>query len=1288
MTLTSWLDPALSLRLILTLAHFLWQGAAIALIVALLTLSLRRASANARYWLSVAAILTMAACPIVTFSLLPPSAIPEVVEAATPSLPPTMASQAEAPAPAGSVDLSGPSPMQTPTEASPTAPETPWRLDWPKYAPRAVTAYGIGVLLFLARFLFALRGGQRLRRRSQPVDEPAILAALARQAKALRLAFTPAIAYCRNVVCPTVVGVLRPTILLPMSILTGLTVEQVEVLLTHELAHIRRYDHLINVLQRLIEAFLFFHPGLWYVSRRIRIEREHCCDDLVVATGTRSLDYATSLVRLAELAKASLAPNRVPATALAAADRPSSLRYRIGRLLGSTDHHSLRLSRAGLFSVVLMIGLALAATALLSAQTPLSKESALPARIQATHRATQKRWQDVRNLHIAATQHVYAWDQGKQEWLPTPEKTHIRAWYESLRAGRARMDFDPEICRWTNGARPYREERYTLAFDGKHTVRINHVYIGETYRSNKSEDHPGPDDRLTGSLGAYRSGVNWLPGVSPESQSSNPNANLAGLLRISESDTRFKWRINQEDVDGRRLTRLSFTTSTGGAGEDFLLDPDRAYAIVRQERFSKPPQGERKTYWLFQATAWQRLTPDLWFPTSWHIDERNSRTVFTADIIGFFLPDQADAVFSCKDITLGTPSSTPPRGPKLELTGQSVLSSQSPPPDHVPSTSQPASLPTRPKLNDALKRLEKSVLQEGSNNVSPLLEEIVGLKDPAAIPTIIGLIDADNSYRTIYGLGYFALTRLTGVKYDDQHHGPWWRKWWQANKHRYPPDVQALPIPDFPKTAKGKAFAANPPDPSTVILNPTLDDLIERLRRQLKAGADRPSIWNTAQRIAEMKDPRAIPRLIPVIEADNTHDTIYGIGYFGLGPLTGVAYSQDHNGQWWRQWWEQNKGRFDKDVKERRNPQSPDLVPPAPPAQGQRSSSTRHTPTNTAPISGQVCTPDGKPVLGATVLLCTSDSGGYILDGQPRSFGGALGTITDAKGRFGLPSSNGPYALAVTHDNGYAEVTGEEFAKSGQIVLRPWARVEGVLRIGSKPTAGEIVLLMYEPSFPYAPDAPRLHHECKSTTDHQGRFVLEKLPPGQHRVARAMIETDLPGGGYRTGFTQMVRVDLVPAETARVELGGQGRPVVGRLTMPKGYMGNVSLPFARRSLTPIRPAPQIPGLADFKANTPEANALRNAWYETDAGKAYERAHKWYSFKIDPDGAFRIDDIPAGRYELYVDALDQPEPDHHGPEKEIAWVLHTIEVPEIPGGRSDEPLDIGTVELKLPDKAKR
>ena len=231
----------------------------------------------------------------------------------------------------------------------------------------------------------------------------------------------------------------------------------------------------------------------------------------------------------------------------------------------------------------------------------------------------------------------------------------------------------------------------------------------------------------------------------------------------------------------------------------------------------------------------------------------------------------------------------------------------------VSLSAPPAPAQSQQKLDNLLDDLKKALYADGPRNLFQEATELAKLKDPHAIPTLIGLIDADNSIDTVYGIGYFALSPLTGVAYDDLHYGPWWRKWWEANKQRYPESVQALQIPDLPKTARGKEFAAKQIDPLTLILEPTLDDLLQRLTRQLQ-GELPGDMSLTARAIAERKDPRAIPTLIGVIDADNSYDTIYGVGYFGLSKLTGVRYDGTHHGPWWRKWWESRKSGFPPDV--------------------------------------------------------------------------------------------------------------------------------------------------------------------------------------------------------------------------------------------------------------------------------------------------------------------------------------------------------------------------------------
>ncbi len=151
---------------------------------------------------------------------------------------------------------------------------------------------------------------------------------------------------------PTVIGWLRPVILLPASCLVGLTAAQLDSILAHELAHIRRHDYLVNLLQSIVETFLFYHPAVWWVSRRVREERELCCDDLAVEICGDRVTYARALATLEELR---LAPAQL---ALAAAGPP--LLPRIRRLAGKSAGQTQRPAWpvAGFILLVLLAALA------------------------------------------------------------------------------------------------------------------------------------------------------------------------------------------------------------------------------------------------------------------------------------------------------------------------------------------------------------------------------------------------------------------------------------------------------------------------------------------------------------------------------------------------------------------------------------------------------------------------------------------------------------------------------------------------------------------------------------------------------------------------------------------------------------------------------------------------------------------------------------------------------------------------------------------------------------------
>src|SRR6266702_5213932 len=148
---------------------------------------------------------------------------------------------------------------------------------------------------------------------------------------------------------PAVIGWLRPVILLPASALTGLTPLQLDALLAHELAHVRRYDYLVNLIQSVIETLLFYHPAVWWISGRMRQEREHCCDDLAVAACGDAHFYAAALLGMGRL--------RVTAPTLALTAAGGSLMDRVRRLVTPAPAEILPRWTAGVIAVTLVVAI-------------------------------------------------------------------------------------------------------------------------------------------------------------------------------------------------------------------------------------------------------------------------------------------------------------------------------------------------------------------------------------------------------------------------------------------------------------------------------------------------------------------------------------------------------------------------------------------------------------------------------------------------------------------------------------------------------------------------------------------------------------------------------------------------------------------------------------------------------------------------------------------------------------------------------------------------------------------
>jgi len=293
------LNQALVEALGLALLHFLWQGALIGLAFAAISRLARTASARTRYATAVLALVALAVAPALTLGVLlmqpsVPVAEPGAAQDLAPSLLVLTAS-----AEAGSSGHA--------------------LLRW------IVLGWLAGVIIMSLRLLFGWQYLQRLRRSAdfaavRPLA-PALDALLAR----LNIRRPVKLAVSRGIGSPVVIGWLKPLVLLPPAVVAGLPIRQIEMVLAHELAHIRRFDHIVNLFQTIIETVLFYHPVVRWISRRIRIERENACDDLAVAVTEDRLSYVEMLAALERM--------RYRGTRLALAVHDGQVLGRIRRLV-------------------------------------------------------------------------------------------------------------------------------------------------------------------------------------------------------------------------------------------------------------------------------------------------------------------------------------------------------------------------------------------------------------------------------------------------------------------------------------------------------------------------------------------------------------------------------------------------------------------------------------------------------------------------------------------------------------------------------------------------------------------------------------------------------------------------------------------------------------------------------------------------------------------------------------------------------------------------------------------
>ncbi len=320
----------------LTLVHFLWQGLLVAFILKSLLFIIDKNKSKLRYTLATLAMLSNALLAMLTFTMVYPDTNAGINSYLSP-IPLTSLVN----------ELTQQNALLTYQELLPSILA---------YSLPYISLLWLATIVILAsKLLIEIRNVNNLPMHSSISPSSALSARFDELAKQIKLAKTPKLLISLKAEVPMAIGWLKPVVLLPATMVTGLNSAQLEMLILHELAHIRRHDYLVNFLQTLIELLFFFHPGVHWIGKQMRNEREYCSDDIAVQHCGDAIAYAHTLTDTASLC-AKNHFHTIPTMAMAASG--GDLKERVLRLV---DHHCAPTNNTSkwLAAVSLLLALAL-----------------------------------------------------------------------------------------------------------------------------------------------------------------------------------------------------------------------------------------------------------------------------------------------------------------------------------------------------------------------------------------------------------------------------------------------------------------------------------------------------------------------------------------------------------------------------------------------------------------------------------------------------------------------------------------------------------------------------------------------------------------------------------------------------------------------------------------------------------------------------------------------------------------------------------------------------------------
>jgi len=1178
-----------------------------------------------------------------------------------------------------------PAPIQTPSAppATELAASTP-TLDWPALVLLGWLAVVIALsLLLLQRALF-VKGLV-----AQAEAAPARLqAALDECRTRMGLSNSLSLKISPNAASPAVCGLLRPTILIPRTLAPKLQPRDLEAVLLHELAHIKRGDLWINLAQTLLQIAYFYNPLLWLANMQIRRVREQAVDETVlVAMGDTARDYPDTLINVAKLAF-----RKRPALSLrliGVVESKSALSGRIKHILNHPIPKSARLGLWGLLTIIIFAAVFL----------PMAKARPMTDRARQIMELAETEARSLNHSYVG-TEHILLALMRQDDAISAKVLANLGVDIDTLRAEVNKLlKPGPEPGTKRRLPRTPRAQR-VIGYAKEEAKALNHDYLGtEHILLGLMREKEGIAAQVLGNLG-----LTWQqiraetlrlvrPGSTPPPDPETapetgarvtlPSGVEVELLGACEYPSKGKqwWRPDGSPLaDAPYDKRGAWVIPNDRSKTPFEIALRVRYLPEHWEAMVQSPGNSWSGASDPPYKAGKRLHELRWL-------------VMQAD------PDQTTCKIRCDIVE---PWQTIARtAPQIDVSQQADESGvaftriEKAFSNGVSVTiTGPVGDPNDARLYGArdLKRVI-AVTKDGRIEESPFGGVLFHGEEPRRIVTRMkgermeDTIPAGPPSDT--GLGsatvYFPRLPLADIE-----------QFQYQTRTLTSVEFRSVPLrPGKPTAVEVHVESADrPQDPRKITLpdcdhEPFMLDLATAKLLTIPKAESPAEMWQAIKTIGQgdlVYDSRALILVRDATTEANVTTVAESFKTYAIGQrLPEVLRVTTAEGR-----------RYKINILADDDKACILTSSPIPTDKGAGGGVLVEGTTNPDPteptwvdltdtaeptangISGQVLDPNGNPAPGAQVALCTNDKSATLLTGTLAPQGNPSSSAeiieTDADGSFSFSEDPNDFLIVAAHEIGFAQVESEAFVTPTTIQLQPWGRVEGTMYIGREPAVDETMWISQISS---AQTGRKFSYRNQATTKTDGRFVIKKVPPGRLSVGLSRRT----GGSSTAGISRQILVQ--PGQAVNIQLGGTGRPVVGRLIIPEE-----PIDFHHRfcSLTPSEPEPPRP--ADWsRMSGAERLQWYRQWYQTPQGQAHRNAiaqdpkRRSYSFEKGRDGAFRIEDVLPDKYKLH--ATYRHRPTSHRPARLIGPYTASIEVPPMAEVYTSKPLDLGDLVLGAP-----